>query len=110
MELKVDDFVKNIKRPYLTVLGVFVVAVSLFFDAIMFFYAKLYDKLPMYLLVFMAFTAVILIMMYIQEKNENYKVEKRYVVRYLTLNVIVGYTLPLLFVSIYVFGVVGFWI
>ncbi|HGX1345949.1 TPA: DUF5079 family protein [Staphylococcus aureus] len=108
MELKVDDFVKNIKRPYLTVLGVFVVAVSLFFDAIMFFYAKLYDKLPMYLLVFMAFTAVILIMMYIQEKNENYKVEKRYVVRYLTLNVIVGYTLPLLFVSIYVFGVVGF--
>lgn len=45
MELKVDDFVKNIKRPYLTVLGVFVVAVSLFFDAIMFFYAKLYDKL-----------------------------------------------------------------
>ncbi len=76
MELKVDDFVKNIKRPYLTVLGVFVVAVSLFFDAIMFFYAKLYDKLPMYLLVFMAFTAVILIMMYIQEKNENYKVEK----------------------------------
>ncbi|MBR9489888.1 DUF5079 domain-containing protein, partial [Staphylococcus aureus] len=23
MELKVDDFVKNIKRPYLTVLGVF---------------------------------------------------------------------------------------
>ncbi|HDM6359265.1 TPA: DUF5079 domain-containing protein, partial [Staphylococcus aureus] len=34
MELKVDDFVKNIKRPYLTVLGVFVVAVSLFFDAI----------------------------------------------------------------------------
>ncbi|MGT2596548.1 DUF5079 family protein [Staphylococcus aureus] len=107
MELKVDDFVKNIKRPYLTVLGVFVVAVSLFFDAIM-FYAKLYDKLPMYLLVFMAFTAVILIMMYIQEKNENYKVEKRYVVRYLTLNVIVGYTLPLLFVSIYVFGVVGF--
>ncbi|HHT9416797.1 TPA: DUF5079 family protein, partial [Staphylococcus aureus] len=43
MELKVDDFVKNIKRPYLTVLGVFVVAVSLFFDAIMFFYAKLYD-------------------------------------------------------------------
>ncbi|MBR9447120.1 DUF5079 domain-containing protein, partial [Staphylococcus aureus] len=25
MELKVDDFVKNIKRPYLTVLGVFVV-------------------------------------------------------------------------------------
>ncbi|HGZ3410168.1 TPA: DUF5079 family protein [Staphylococcus aureus] len=108
MELKVDDFVKNIKRPYLTVLGVFVVAVSLFFDAIMFFYAKLYDKLPIYLLVFMAFTAVILIMMYIQEKNENYKVEKRYVVRYLTLNVIVGYTLPLLFVSIYVFGVVGF--
>ncbi|UMT80893.1 DUF5079 family protein [Staphylococcus roterodami] len=104
MELKVDDFVRNIKRPYLTVLGVFVVAVSLFFDAIMFFYAKLYDKLPIYLLVFMAFTAVILIMMYIQEKNENYKVEKRYVIRYLTFNVIVGYTLPLLFVSIYVFG------
>ncbi|MBU6735084.1 DUF5079 family protein [Staphylococcus aureus] len=108
MELKVDDFVRNIKRPYLTVLGVFVVAVSLFFDAIMFFYAKLYDKLPMYLLVFMAFTAVILIMKYIQEKNENYKVEKRYVVRYLTLNVIVGYTLPLLLASIYVFGVAGF--
>ncbi|HEG7321370.1 TPA: DUF5079 family protein [Staphylococcus aureus] len=107
MELKVDDFVRNIKRPYLTVLGVFVVAVSLFFDAIMFFYAKLYDKLPMYLLVFMAFTAVILIMKYIQEKNENYKVEKRYVVRYLTLNVIVGYTLPLLLASIYVFGVAG---
>lgn len=56
----------------------------------------------------MAFTAVILIMMYIQEKNENYKVEKRYVVRYLTLNVIVGYTLPLLLASIYVFGVAGF--
>ncbi|HCW8593073.1 TPA: DUF5079 family protein [Staphylococcus aureus] len=108
MELKVDDFVRNIKRLYLTVLGVFVVAVSLFFDAIMFFYAKLYDKLPMYLLVFMAFTAVILIMKYIQEKNENYKVEKRYVVRYLTLNVIVGYTLPLLLASIYVFGVAGF--
>ena len=108
MELKVDDVVRNIKRPYLTVLGVFVVAVSLFFDAIMFFYAKLYDKLPMYLLVFMAFTAVILIMKYIQEKNENYKVEKRYVVRYLTLNVIVGYTLPLLLASIYVFGVAGF--
>lgn len=108
MELKVDDFVKNIKRPYLTVLGVFVVAYSLFFDSLMFFYGKLYDKLPVYLLVFMAFTAVILIMMYIQEKNENYKVEKRYVVRYLTLNVIVGYTLPLLLASIYVFGVAGF--
>lgn len=37
MELKVDDFVKNIKRPYLTVLGVFVVAYSLFFDSLMFF-------------------------------------------------------------------------
>lgn len=108
MELKVDDFVKNIKRPYLTVLGVFVVAYSLFFDSLMFFYGKLYDKLPVYLLVFMAFTAVILIMMYIQEKNEDYKVEKRYVVRYLTLNVIVGYTLPLLLASIYVFGVAGF--
>ena len=36
MELKVDDFVKNIKRPYLTVLGVFVVAYSLFFDSLMF--------------------------------------------------------------------------
>ncbi|MDN8850600.1 DUF5079 family protein [Staphylococcus aureus] len=108
MELKVDDFVKNIKRPYLTVLGVFVVAYSLFFDSLMFFYGKLYDKLPVYLLVFMAFTAVILIMMYIQEKNENYKVEKRYVVKYLTLNVIVGYTLPLLLASIYVFGVAGF--
>ncbi|HDG5480821.1 TPA: DUF5079 family protein [Staphylococcus aureus] len=108
MELKVDDFVKNIKRPYLTVLGVFVVAYSLFFDSLMFFYGKLYDKLLVYLLVFMAFTAVILIMMYIQEKNENYKVEKRYVVRYLTLNVIVGYTLPLLLASIYVFGVAGF--
>ena len=33
---------------------------------------------------------------------------KRYVVRYLTLNVIVGYTLPLLLASIYVFGVAGF--
>ncbi|MGT2378162.1 DUF5079 family protein [Staphylococcus aureus] len=33
--------------------------------------------LPMYLLVFMAFTAVVSIMMYIQEKNENYKVEKK---------------------------------
>ncbi|HCZ2858470.1 TPA: DUF5079 family protein, partial [Staphylococcus aureus] len=81
---------------------------SLFFDSLMFFYGKLYDKLPVYLLVFMAFTAVILIMMYIQEKNKNYKVEKRYVVRYLTLNVIVGYTLPLLLASIYVFGVAGF--
>ena len=35
----------------------------------MFFYGKLYDKLPVYLLVFMAFTAVILIAMYIQEKK-----------------------------------------
>ena len=73
----------------------------------MFFYGKLYDKLPVYLLVFMAFTAVILIMMYIQEKMRITKL-KRYVVRYLTLNVIVGYTLPLLLASIYVFGVAGF--
>ena len=29
-------------------------------------------------------------------------------VKYLTLNVIVGYTLPLLLASIYVFGVAGF--
>ena len=55
----------------------------------------------------MAFTAVILIMMYIQEKMRITKL-KRYVVRYLTLNVIVGYTLPLLLASIYVFGVAGF--
>ena len=51
----------------------------------------------------MAFTAVILIMMYIQEKMRITKL-KRYVVRYLTLNVIVGYTLPLLLASIYVLG------
>ncbi|MFG6219843.1 DUF5079 family protein, partial [Staphylococcus aureus] len=44
--MNLREIVGNIKRPYLTPLIIFTILISLFFDAIMFFNSKLYDKLP----------------------------------------------------------------
>ncbi|HCW3603558.1 TPA: DUF5079 family protein [Staphylococcus aureus] len=104
MELKVDDFVRNIKRPYLTPFVIFTILLSLFFDAIMFFNSKLYDKLPLYLVVFLIFAIVMSILLYLQEKSEKVKVEEKNVIWYMTLNVITGYSMPLFIASTYVVG------
>ncbi len=74
----------------------------------MFFYAKLYDKLPMYLLVFMAFTAVILIMKYIKRKMKITKLKKDMWLDISHLTLLWDILLRLLLASIYVFGVAGF--
>ncbi|HCJ4549994.1 TPA: DUF5079 family protein, partial [Staphylococcus aureus] len=51
---------------------------------------------------------VVFILMYFQEKSGEVKVEKSNVIRYLTLNVVAGYSMVLLVASIYVFGVAGY--
>ncbi|WP_354673075.1 DUF5079 family protein, partial [Staphylococcus aureus] len=68
----------------------------------------LQGKLPIYLDVFLIFAAVVFILMYFQEKSGEVKVEKSNVIRYLTLNVVAGYSMVLLVASIYVFGVAGY--
>ena len=50
--MNLREIVGNIKRPYLTPLIIFTILISLF-DAIMFFNSKLYDKLPIYLVIFL---------------------------------------------------------
>ncbi len=102
--MKIQEIVGNIKRAYLTPLIIFVILFSLFFDLIMYFYGNLQGKLPIYLDVFLIFAAVVFILMYFQEKSGEVKVEKSNVIRYLTLNVVAGYSMVLLVASIYVFG------
>lgn len=106
--MKIQEIVGNIKRAYLTPLIIFVILFSLFFDLIMYFYGNLQWKLPIYLDVFLIFAAVVFILMYFQEKSGEVKVEKSNVIRYLTLNVVAGYSMVLLVASIYVFGVAGY--
>ncbi|WP_372829701.1 DUF5079 family protein, partial [Staphylococcus aureus] len=69
-----------------------------------FFNSKLYDKLPLYLVVFLIFAIVVSILLYLQEKSEKVKVEKKNVILYMTLNVITGYSMPLFIASTYVVG------
>ncbi|HFV7877452.1 TPA: DUF5079 family protein [Staphylococcus aureus] len=106
--MKIQEIVGNIKRAYLIPLIIFVILFSLFFDLIMYFYGNLQGKLPIYLDVFLIFAAVVFILMYFQEKSGEVKVEKSNVIRYLTLNVVAGYSMVLLVASIYVFGVAGY--
>ncbi|MCS5342756.1 DUF5079 family protein [Staphylococcus aureus] len=102
--MEINEIVANIKRPYLTPFVIFTILLSLFFDAIMFFNSKLYDKLPLYLVVFLIFAIVVSILLYLQEKSEKVKVEKKNVIWYMTLNVITGYSMPLFIASTYVVG------
>ncbi|HHO2017329.1 TPA: DUF5079 family protein [Staphylococcus aureus] len=102
--MNLREIVGNIKRPYLTPLIIFTILISLFFDAIMFFNSKLYDKLPLYLVIFLVFGILVSVLLYIQEKGEKIKVEKKNVNWYLTLNVIAGYSMPLFITSGYVVG------
>lgn len=102
--MEIKEIVANIKRPYLTPFVIFTILLSLFFDAIMFFNSKLYDKLPLYLVVFLIFAIVVSILLYLQEKSEKVKVEKKNVILYMTLNVITGYSMPLFIASTYVVG------
>ncbi|HAR6994026.1 TPA: DUF5079 family protein [Staphylococcus aureus] len=102
--MEIKEIVANIKRPYLTPFVIFTILLSLFFDAIMFFNSKLYDKLPLYLVVFLIFAIVVSILLYLQEKSEKVKVEKKNVIWYMTLNVITGYSMPLFIASTYVVG------
>ncbi|HBI8840661.1 TPA: DUF5079 family protein, partial [Staphylococcus aureus] len=102
--MNLREIVGNIKRPYLTPLIIFTILISLFFDAIMFFNSKLYDKLPIYLVIFLVFGILVSVLLYIQEKGEKIKVEKKNVNWYLTLNVIAGYSMPLFITSGYVVG------
>ncbi|HHO5856897.1 TPA: DUF5079 family protein [Staphylococcus aureus] len=102
--MNLREIVGNIKRPYLTPLIIFTILISLFFDAIMFFNSKLYDKLPIYLVIFLVFGILVSVFLYIQEKGEKIKVEKKNVNWYLTLNVIAGYSMPLFITSGYVVG------
>ena len=44
------------------------------------------------------------ILLYLQEKSEKVKVEKKNVILYMTLNVITGYSMPLFIASTYVVG------
>ncbi|CZQ61608.1 Uncharacterised protein [Staphylococcus aureus] len=75
--MNLREIVGNIKRPYLTPLIIFTILISLFFDAIMFFNSKLYDKLPIYLVIFLVFGILVSVLLYIQEKGEKIKVEKK---------------------------------
>ncbi|HDA0080655.1 TPA: DUF5079 family protein [Staphylococcus aureus] len=102
--MNLREIVGNIKRPYLTPLIIFTILISLFFDAIMFFNSKLYDKLPIYLVIFLVFGILVSVLLYIQEKGKKIKVEKKNVNWYLTLNVIAGYSMPLFITSGYVVG------
>lgn len=102
--MNLREIVGNIKRPYLTPLIIFTILISLFFDAIMFFNSKLYDKLPIYLVIYLVFGILVSVLLYIQEKGEKIKVEKKNVNWYLTLNVIAGYSMPLFITSGYVVG------
>ncbi|HHC6053997.1 TPA: DUF5079 family protein, partial [Staphylococcus aureus] len=68
--MNLREIVGNIKRPYLTPLIIFTILISLFFDAIMFFNSKLYDKLPIYLVIFLVFGILVSVLLYIQEKGE----------------------------------------
>ncbi|UVJ21204.1 DUF5079 family protein [Staphylococcus aureus] len=102
--MNLREIVGNIKRPYLTPLIIFTILISIFFDAIMFFNSKLYDKLPIYLVIFLVFGILVSVLLYIQEKGEKIKVEKKNVNWYLTLNVIAGYSMPLFITSGYVVG------
>ncbi|HGZ8387994.1 TPA: DUF5079 family protein [Staphylococcus aureus] len=102
--MNLREIVGNIKRPYLTPLIIFTILISLFFDAIMFFNSKLYDKLPIYFVIFLVFGILVSVLLYIQEKGEKIKVEKKNVNWYLTLNVIAGYSMPLFITSGYVVG------
>ncbi len=43
----------------------------------MFFNSKLYDKLPIYLVIFLVFGILVSVLLYIQEKGEKIKVEKK---------------------------------
>lgn len=75
--MNLREIVGNIKRPYLTPLIIFTILISLFFDAIMFFNSKLYDKLPIYLVIFLVFGILVSVLLYIQEKGKKIKVEKK---------------------------------
>ncbi len=70
----------------------------------MFFNSKLYDKLPLYLVVYFNFCNSSVNFTVFTRKSEKVKVEKKNVIWYMTLNVITGYSMPLFIASTYVVG------
>ncbi|PTH39032.1 DUF5079 domain-containing protein, partial [Staphylococcus arlettae] len=77
-----NEFVKNIKKAYITPFGIFINALTLLFCSILFFYNDLSNKLPQYIYIFFIFWVAINIIYYIQDKRESFKTNKLVVIRY----------------------------
>lgn len=103
-----NEFVKNIKKAYITPFGIFINALTLLFCSILFFYNDLSNKLPQYIYIFFIFWVAINIIYYIQDKRESFKTNKLVVIRYIVVNVLCGYSIPMAFASVYVFGATSY--
>ncbi|SCS66931.1 DUF5079 family protein [Staphylococcus caeli] len=99
-----ENFVKNIKKAYISPFAIFINALTLLFSAIIILDNHLLNKLPIYICVFYILWIIINIIYLIQEKNKKYKMSKLSVVRYLIINILCGYSVSMAFASVYVFG------
>ena len=66
--MEIKEIVAKYKRPYLTPFVIFTILLSLFLMRLCFSIVNFYDKLPLYLVVFLIFAIVVSILLYLRRK------------------------------------------
>lgn len=96
--------VRNIKNAYLTPFGIAINGLTILFYGILLSLNNTYQRLPIYIIIFIVLWLIINIISILQERNKSINLSKKYVLTYMIVNVLCGYSLIIAFISIYFIG------
>ncbi|MBW0767850.1 MULTISPECIES: DUF5079 family protein [Staphylococcaceae] len=99
------EILKKIKLAYITPFSIVINFLILFFYIVPFFVADKDEPLPLYIIIFIAFWLMCVVVSLIQEKRHSkVKISKISVIRYLIVDILSAYVMPLALSTIYVFA------
>lgn len=96
--------VRNIKNAYLTPFGIAINGLTILFYGILLSLNNTYQRLPIYIIIFIVLWLIINIISILQERNKSINLSKKHVLTYMIVNVLCGYSLIIAFISIYFIG------
>ncbi|MCM3518695.1 DUF5079 family protein [Staphylococcus xylosus] len=99
------EILKKIKLAYITPFSIVINFLILIFYIVPYFVADRDEPLPLYIIVFILFWLTCVVLSLIQEKRyRKVKISKMSAIRYLIVNVLCAYVMPLSVSTIYVFA------
>ncbi|MFW3611093.1 DUF5079 family protein [Staphylococcus caprae] len=98
------EVVFNIKKAYLTPFGIAINGLTILFYGILLPLNNTYQRLPIYIIVFIALWLLINIISICQERNKRIDLNKKQVLTYMAVNILCGYSLIIAMSSIYFIG------